>query len=336
VSEENKPQGDFVTNVLAGIHMKAQFNEKTRGSSRYEAAFRRFTDFDPNNRQDHLLSLLFRRRLRDNISILALGNLGLRYQPNDRINNYYKQSIATQASVRWLPSWSSQFGMQFRYKSYPHNSLSNYSSAMLEGNLGRRVGNRSQIRGGYQFRTYNGAVDPRVLQLEPGEEMEGFRQTASLWFESIISAKVLMELGYQMELDIATEDLQRPIDFLQKDGRTGEFEDYDDDFDGEEDEDMDFNFLNHKAIAMLAWALSSRSTVALYARYDAKFYSDWPVPMTNKQRHDNLILLRIYLKHKLFSGLSARLQYSLEKNNSNDPTQKYTDNIYSMGLRFVF
>ena len=333
VPEGKEPQGDFVTNVLAGVYMKSQFDEKTRGSTLYEATLRRFTDLDRNNRQDHLLSLLLHRKLWYNVSFLALGNLGLRSQPDDHINNYYKQSIATQASVQWGPLWSSQFGMQFRYKSYPHNSPSNYSSLMFEGRLGRRTGSLSQIRGGYQFRTYNGALDPRVLQLEPGEEMEGFRQTASLWFESVLSARVLMEWKYQLELDIATEDLQRQTGFPRTGEQAGEFEGEYEDFD--DDEDMDFNFMNHRAGMLLAWRLFPQSTISLYARYDSKFYSDWPVPTTNKQRHDSLILLRIYLKQGLFSNVSARLQYSLEKNNSNDPMQKYTDNTYSIGLRFT-
>ena len=354
VSEESEAQNDYLATILGGIHIDTQFGEKTRGSTRYEAIFRRFTDFDRGNRQDHLLSLLFHRKLRHNVSLLTIGNLGMRSHPGDRINNYYKQSLAAQAGVRWNPLWSSQFGMQFRHKSYPHNRLSNYSSVMLEGGLGRRLGNLSQIRGGYQFRTYNGALDPRVLQLEPGEKMEGFRQVASLRFESTLAARVLMELRYQVESDAATERLQRSVNFpriqVELDAATeglqrsvnfprigeltgrleGELGDW-----GDEDERTDFNFTNHKATMMLAWRLFSRSTAALYASYGSKFYSDWPVPTTNKQRHDNLILLRIYLRQELFSGLSACLQYSLENNNSNDPTQKYTDNVFSIGLRLA-
>lgn len=163
--------------------------------------------------------------------------------------------------------------------------------------------------------------------------MEGFRQTASLWFESVLSARVLMEWKYQLELDIATEDLQRQTGFPRTGEQAGEFEGEYEDFD--DDEDMDFNFMNHRAGMLLAWRLFPQSTISLYARYDSKFYSDWPVPTTNKQRHDSLILLRIYLKQGLFSNVSARLQYSLEKNNSNDPMQKYTDNTYSIGLRFT-
>jgi hypothetical protein len=338
VSEESESQNDYLATILAGMHIDTQFDEKTRGSTRYEAVFRRFADFDRCNRQDHLLSLLFHRKLRYNVSLLSIGNLGMRSQPDDRINNYYKQSLAAQAGVRWNPLWSSQFGMQFRHKSYPHNRPSNYSSVMLEGGLGRRLGNLSQIRGGYQFRTYNGALDPRVLQLKPGEKMEGFRQVASLRFESTLAAKVLMELRYQVELDTATERLQRSVDFpriVELTGRLegkleGELGDW-----GDEDERTDFNFTNHKATMMLAWRLFSRSTVALYARYGSKFYSDWPVPTTSKQRHDSLILLRIYLRQELSSGVSACLQYSLENNNSNDPTQKYTDNVFSIGLRLA-
>ncbi|MFC1717245.1 hypothetical protein ACFL6S_26525 [Candidatus Poribacteria bacterium] len=333
VSEDNDPQNDFVTNVLAGIHMNVLFDAKTRGSARYEADFRRFVDYNRGNRQDHLLSLQFYRRLRRSISLLTLGNLGLRSQSNEDINDYYKQSIATQARVQWKPLWASQFGFQFRHKSYPHNRPSNYSSMMLEGNLGRRMGMFSQLRGGYQFRTYNGSLDPRALQLESGEKMEGFRQTASVWFESVLTAKVLMEWKYQFELDIATEGLQRQTDFPRWGEQIGDYEGEHEDSD---DENVDFNFMNHRVAVMLAWRLFSRSTVALYARHDAKFYEDWPVPGRNGQRHDNLSLLQIYLKQKLFSNLSARLQFSLEKNNSNDPMQEYTDRIYSIGLRFTF
>lgn len=333
VSENANPQSDFVANILAGIHTNVRFDEKMRGSARYEAAFRRFIDFDKSNRQDHLLSLLFHRKLGHGISLLTLGDLGLRSQPNDSIDNYYKQSIATQARVQWNPLWVSQFVIQFRHKSYPHNRPSNYSSIMLEGKLGRRMGMFSQLHGGYQFRTYNGSLDPRALQLESGEKMEGFRQTASVWSESVLAAKVLMEWKYQFELDIATEGLQRQTDFPSWGEQIG---DYEGEHEGSDDEDVDFNFMNHRVAVMLAWRLFSRSTVALYARHDAKFYEDWPISGTNSQRHDNLSLLKFYIKQKLFSGLSARLQFSLEKNNSNDPTQEYIDKIYSFGLRFIF
>lgn len=334
VPKENDPQGDFVTNILAGTNLGMKFNEKMRGSARYEAAFRRFIDFDKSNRQDHLLSLLFHRKLRRDISFLALANLGLRSQPGDNINEYYKQSITTQARVPWNSFWASQFGFQFRYKYYPHSRPSNYSSMMLEGNLERRMGLFSQIRGGYQFRTYNGSLDPRVVQLEPGDELEGFRQTASVWFESLLASRILMEWKYQLEVDIATEGFEHLTGFTRWEEQTGEFEGEHEDFDDEED--LDFNFINHRVAVILAWRLFSRSTIALYVRHDAKFYEDWPVSGTNGQRHDNLSLLQIYLKQKLFSGLSARLRFSLEKNNSNDPTQEYIDRIYSVGLRFVF
>jgi len=334
VPDENDPQGDFVTNILAGTNMRVQFNEKTRGSARYEVAFRRFINFDKSNRQDHLLSLLLHRKLRRNISFLALGNLGLRSQPSDNINEYYKQSIATQARVKWNSLWASQFGFQFRYKYYPHSHSSNYSSMMLEGDLERRMGLFSQIRGGYQFRTYTGSLDPRVVQLGPGDELEGFRQTASVWFESVLASRILMEWKYQIEVDIATEELEHLTGFTRWEEQTGEFEGEHEDFD--EEEDLDFNFINHRVAVILAWRLFSESTITLYVRHDAKFYEDWPVSGTSSQRHDNLSLLQIYLKQKLFSGLSARLRFSLEKNNSNDPTQEYIDRIYSVGLRFVF
>jgi hypothetical protein len=187
---------------------------------------------------------------------------------------------------------------------------------------------------GYQFRAYRGSIDPRVLQLEFGERMEGIRQTVSMWYESMLSGKVLMDWKYQFELDIATEGLQRQTGFPRWEEQTGEFEGEYEDFDGEED--VDFNFMNHRVAVMLAWRLFSRSTVALYARHDAKFYSNWLVQATNGQRHDNLNILHFYIKQKLFPGLSARLRFSLEKNNSNDPTQEYIDRIYSVGLQFTF
>lgn len=331
--ESSDLEKDFMINVLAGLHMRTQFGEKTRGSVRYEAAFRRFLDFDRNNRQDHLLSLQFYRKLRRNVSFLMLGNLGMRLQPNEDINSYYKQSLATQARVQWNPFWASQFGFQFRYKHYPHSRPSNYSSMMLEGNLGRRLGVLAQVRGGYQLRTYTGSIDPRVVQLKPGDELEGFRHTISVWFESLLSSKILMECRYQLEIDIATEGLDLITGFPHLEERSRDFNNGDDDFDEEE---ADFNFVNHRVAVMLAWRLFPRSTVALYARHDAKFYDDWLVLQTNKQRHDNLGLLQIYLRQKLSSSLSARLQFSLERNNSNDPMQEYTDKIYSIALRYTF
>ena len=334
VAEENNPQKDFVSDIQTGIYIKAPLDDKTRYSARYETAFYKYNDFDKNNRMDHLLSLLFYRKLRHKLSLLAHGNIGLRSQPNDSINNYYKQSFAAQTLVQWNSLWLSQFGTQFRHKSYPYNDRSNYSSLMLEGDLGRRMGVLSQIRVGYLFRAYQGAIDPRVLQLKPGEKMKGIRQTASISFESMLSEKVLMNWKYQFELDIATKGLQSQTGFPRLKEQTGEFEGEYEDFDY--DEDKNFNFVNHQVEVMLAWRLCSQSTMALYARHDSKFYSDWLIPMTNSQRHDNLTSLQIYLKQRLSSDLSLRLQYSLERNKSNDPMQRYTDNIYSIGLRYGF
>jgi len=330
----SKPQRDFVTNLWTGIDLKIRFDEKTRFSTRYEAALRKFTDFERKNRRDQLLSLLFQRKLGRKFSLLTFGNLGVRSQPNDQINNYFKQDFVSQAYTRWTSLWSSQFGMEYRRKSYPHNYYSNYNSVMAEGNLRRRMGVFSQIRGGYQFRAYRGAIDPRVLQLKPNEEMKGIRQTASIWFESMLLGQLLMDWKYQIEFDTATRGLQRQERFSKEVKQTSEFEGEHEDFD--EEEAIDFNFLTHRVATMLVWRLFSNSTVSLYARHDFKSYRDWLVPTTNRQRHDDLTLLRLYFKQKLFSNLSARLEYSLEKNNSNDPTQKYTDNIYSIGLQFAF
>jgi len=204
---------------------------------------------------------------------------------------------------------------------------------MVEGKLRRRLGVISQIRGGYQLRAYDGAVDPRVLQSNLNKDMNGIRQTASIWFESMLFGRVLMDWKYQLEFDIATRELQSQEHIFREAEQPGEFDD-DEDFDDDEYE-VDFNFLTHRVAAMLVWRLFSNSTVGLYARHDFKFYRDWLVPTTNRQRHDDLTLLRLYLKQKLFSRLSARLAYSLEKNNSNDLTQKYTNNIYSVGLQFA-
>lgn len=331
---ETKPRQDFATNFWAGIDLKIRFDENARFSTRYEAALRRFTDIERKNRRDQLLSLLFQRKLGRKFSLLTLGNLGMRFQPNDQINNYFKQNLASQAYIRWTSLWSSQFGMQFRRKSYPHNHHSDYTSVMLEGYLRRRIGVFSQMRGGYQLRAYRGAIDPRVLQLKPNEEMKGIRQTATIWVEKMLFERALIDWKYQLEFDTATKGLQRQEHFSNQDERTGEFEGEEEDF--EEEESVDFNFLTHRVATMLVWRIFSNSTVGLYARHDFKSYHDWLVPKTNRQRHDDLTLLRLYFKQKLFSNLSARLEYSLEKNNSNDPTQRYTDNIYSIGLQFAF
>ena len=333
VPMDSKPQQDLVTTVWAGLDLKIRFDEKTRFSTRYEAALRRLIDLERKNRRDQLLSLLFQRKFGRKLSLLTLGNLGLRSQPNDQINDYFKQNLASQVHIQWTTLWSSQFGAQFRHKSFPNNN-SDYTSVMVEGKLRRRLGVISQIRGGYQLRVYDGAVDPRVLQSNLNKDMDGIRQTASIWFESMLFGRVLMDWKYQIEFDIATRELQRQERFSKEEKYTGELEGEHEDFDDEED--VDFNFLTHRVATMVVWRLFSNSTVGLYARHDFKSYRDWLVPATNRQRHDDLTLLRLYFKQKLFSSVSARLAYSLEKNNSNDPTQKYTNNIYSIGLQFAF
>ena len=327
---ERQPQKDFATTIWTGVDFKAPIDEKTWLSARYEAAPRRFADFSEKNRHDHLLSLLFRRRLFRDVSLLTVGNIGLRFQPGAPINEYFKQDFASQAHVQWSPRWSSQVGVEFRNKYFLNHKDSTYTSLMVEGSLIRRIGVVSQIRSGYQFRIYSGAIDPRVLVSDLNNDIDGTRQTASLRLESILFGQVLMDVKYQFEVDIATRELQRYEHLSRELEQTGEFE-------GEhEDDDVDFNFLTHRIATMFVWRLSSDSTVSLSARHHFKFYRDWIVPTTHQKRHDNLTLLRLGFKQKLLQSLSARLEYTLEKNNSNDPTQKYTDNAYSIRLQYAF
>ena len=330
VPTESGPQKDFATNIWSGVDFRARLDEKTRLSARYEAAPRRFADFSEKNRHDHLLSILFRRRLFREATFLTVGNIGFRFQPNDSINEYFKQDFTGQVHVRWNPLWSSQVGVQFRHKYFPNNKKSTYTSLMVEGSLRRLIGAVSQIRAGYQFRTYDGAIDPRVLVSTFNKDTEGIRQTANLWFESMLFGQVLMDLKYQLEVDTATRELQRHERLPREPEQTGEFEEEDD------DDDVDFNFTTHRAATMFVWRSSSHSSVSLSVRHHFKFYRDWLVPTTNRQRRDNWTLFRLAFKRELLSDLSSRLEYILEKNNSNDPTQKYTDNAYSVQLQFVF
>jgi hypothetical protein len=331
VPTENEPQKDFATHLWTGVDFSARFDEKTRLSARYEAAPRRFADFAEKNRHDHLLSLLLRRRLSSNLTFLTVGNIGLRFQPNDAIHEYFKQDITGQVQIRWNPLWSSQFGVQFRNKYFPNNKNGTYTSFMVEGKLRRRIGSVSQVRGGLSLRRYDGAIDPRVLVSELNRDMEGVRQTTSLSFESMLFGRVLTDLRYQFEIDIATRELQRYERFSREPEQVGEFEDDDDD-----DDDADFNFTNHRVATIFVWRLAKSSSVSLSARHHFKFYRDWIVPQTDKKRRDNLTLLRLGFKQNLIEGLSARLEYVLEKNNSNDLTQKYTNNAYSVRLQYAF
>ena len=327
---ESKPKKDFATNIWVGVDFKARFDERTRLVARYEAAPRRFVDFEKKNRHDHLLSLLLRRRLFTNVTLLTVGNIGLRFQANDPINEYFKQDFAGQLHVRLNSLWSSQLGVQFRNKYFPNNKDSTYTSYMVEGKLRRRIGVVSQLRTGYQFRTYDGAIDPRVLVSSLNRNMEGTRQTASLSFESLLFGRVLTDLKYQFEIDIAIRELQRHERFSREPEQEGEFDDDDD------NDDVDFNFTNHRIATLFVWRLASHSSLSLSARHHFKFYRDWIVPTANKKRRDNLTLLRLGFKQRLLEQLSARLEYVLEKNNSNDPTQKYTDNAYSIRLQYAF
>jgi len=330
VPTERQPQKDFATTIWTGVDFKAPIDEKTRLSAHYEVAPRRFADFSEKNRHDHLLSLLVHRRLFRDVSLLTVGNIGLRFQPNDPINEYFKQDVASQVQIRWSPRWSSQWGAEFRNKYFPNHQDSTYTSLMVEGNLTRRIGMVSQLRSGYQFRTYRGAIDPRVLVSDLNNDIDGTRQTASLRFESIWFGQVLMDVKYQLEVDIATRELQRYEHLSREPEQAGEFDEE------HEDADVDFNFLTHRVATIFVWRLSSDSTISLSARHHFKFYRDWIVPATNQKRQDNLTLLRLGFKQKLLTNLSARLEYTLEKNNSNDPTQKYTDNAYSTRLQYAF
>ena len=334
VPAANAPKSDFVTNIWAGVDLKLRLDEQTRIAARYEAAPRRFIDISEKNRQDHLLSALFRRRLRRDVTFLTIGNVGLRSQPNDPINEYFKWDTAGQIHVRWSPLWSTQVGAEIRNKYYPNNEDVSYLSFMVEGRVQRRIGAVSRVRGGYQRRTYDGAIDPRVLVSDVSRDMEGVRHRASVGFESLLFGKVLMDWKYQLEVDIAERELQRRERLARELEQSGGFERGHDDDD--DDEDVDFNFTTHRVATLIVWRLSSHSTMSLSARHDLKSFRDWPVPKKNRQRRDNWTLLRLFLKQELTSNWSARLEYTLEKNNSNDPTQEYTDNAYSIRLQFGF
>ncbi len=329
---QRKPQKDLATTIWTGVDFSARFDEKTWMNARYEAAPRRFMDFEEKNRHDHLLSILFRRKLSRDVTFLTVGNIGLRFQSNDSINEYFKQDVTAQVQIRWNPLWSSQFGVQFRNKYFPNNKNSTYTSLMVESKLRRQLGAISQVRAGYQFRTYDGAIDPRVLLSDINTDMDGLRQTASLWFENMLFGQVLMDMKYQFEIDIATRELQRHERFSRESEQTAEFDSDDDD----DDDEVDFNFTTHRATTMFVWRLFSHSSVSLSARHHFKFYRDWIVPTTDRKRRDNLTLLRLGFKQSFIQNLSARLEYILEKNNSNDPSQEYTNNTYSIRLQYAF
>ncbi len=79
----------------------------------------------------------------------AVANLGLRHQPNDRINEYFKQDISGQLQMRWNRSWSSRFGAELRNKYFPNNEGSIYSSVMVEGGLRRQLSAIAHVSAGY-------------------------------------------------------------------------------------------------------------------------------------------------------------------------------------------
>jgi hypothetical protein len=163
--------------------------------------------------------------------------------------------------------------------------------------------------------------------------MDGIRQTATVGVESLLFGQVLMDWKYQIEVDIAERELQRHERLAREREQTGEFGG---EHDGDDDEDVDFNFTTHRVATLLIWRLASKSTASLSARHDLKSFRDWLVPVKNRQRRDNWTLLRLFLKQELAPSWSVRLEYTLEKNNSNDPTQEYTDNAYSIRLQFGF
>ena len=322
-------KSDFATNIWTGVDVRGMVGVDTRFAARYEAAPRRFADFDEKNRHDHLLSVLLRRRLSRNVTLLAVGNMGLRFQPSDSINEYFKQDVRGQVKVRWNPLWSSKFGAELRNKYFPNNTESTYTSAMIEGKLRRNLGATSHVFGGYQLRAYNGAIDPRVLVSNLNRNMKGIRQTAGVGFESFAFGRVLMNLKYQFGIDRATRELQRREHFPNEPEQGGEFDHNDGDNDA-----TDFNFLTNRLVGVLVWRLAENSNLSLSARHHLKSYRDWVVPIKDDKRRDNLTLIRLGYKLDLRENLSARVEYKTENNDSNDPTQKYTDNMYSVQLQF--
>ncbi len=133
VPTERGEQRDFAAYIWAGVDVRAIPDAHTRIAVRYEMAPRRFADATRKNRYDHLLSGLWHRRLSRDATLLTVANLGLRHQPNDRINEYFKQDISGQLQIRWNPSWSSRFGAELRIKYFPNSKGSTYSSVMVEG-----------------------------------------------------------------------------------------------------------------------------------------------------------------------------------------------------------
>ena len=330
VPKDSGEQRDSATYLWAGIDVGAALDPRTRIAVRYEMAPRRFFDLTRKNRYDHLLSGLWRRRISRDATLLAVANLGLRHQPNDRINEYFKQDISGQLQVRWNPRWSSRFGAELRNKHFPNSEGSTYSSVMVEGGLRRRFSAMAHVSAGYQVRAYRGAIDPRVI-LSGIDDLSGTRQTASLEFEGMALGRVLLNLKYQFEIDLATRALPRHDPFSREPEQEGEFGHHD----GDED-DVDFNFASHRMGSFFIWRFAPRSTASLAARHHIKSYQDWIVPGTGAKRRDNLTLLRFGFKQALTHNLAARLEHAFVTNDSNDATRSYADNTYSVQLQCSF
>ena len=331
VPEDLGEQRDFAAYAWAGVDVRSAPDPRTRIAVRYEMAPRRFVDLTRKNRYDHLLSGLWRRRLSRDATVLGVANLGLRHQPNDRINEYFKQDISGRLQVRWNPSWSSRFGAELRNKYFPNNEGSTYSSVMVEGGLRRRLSATAHVSASYRVRAYRGVIDPRIITSELNENVGGTRQTASLEFEGMALGRVLLNLKYQFEIDLATRDLPRHEPLSREPEQRGEFGHHD----GDED-DVDFNFANHRTGSFFIWRLAPRSSVSLAARHHFKLYQDWIVPGTGSKRRDNLTLVRFGFKQDLRDNLAAMLEFGFMTNDSNDPTRSYADNTYSMQLQYSF
>ena len=328
VPAERGEQQDFAAYIWAGFHVRAALDPRSRIAVRYEMAPRRFADLTRKNRYDHLLSGLWQRRLSSEATLLTVANLGLRHQPNDRINEYFKQDISGQLRIRWNPSWSSRFGAELRNKHFPNSEGSTYSSVMVEGGLRRRLSAVAHVSAGYQARAYRGVIDPRILISDLNEKVGGVRQTASVELEGMALRKLLSNLKYRFDIDLATRDLPRHESFSREPEQGGEFAHRDGDVD-----DFDFNFINHRIVSLFIWRLTPRSNASLSVRRHFKFYQDWTVPGIGANRRDHLTLLRSGFKLDLLDNIAARLGYAFADNDSNDPAHSYTDNTYSIQLQ---
>ena len=331
VPTERGEQRDFATYIWAGVAVRAVLGPATRIAVRYELAPRRFADVTQKNRYDHLLSGLWRRRLSRAATLLTVANLGLRHQPNDRINEYFKQDLSGQLQLRWNSSWSSRFGAELRNKYFPHSKGSTYSSVMVAGELRRQLSAVADVSAGYRVRAYRGVIDPRIIASDLNKHVGGIRQTTRLGFEGMALGRVLLNLKYQFEIDLATRELPRHEPFSHEPEQEGEFGHHDGDAD-----DVDFNFANHRIGFLSIWRLAPRSNASLSVRRHFKWYQDWIVSATGAKRRDDLTLLRLGVKQNFRDNLAARLEYAFATNDSNDATRTYADNAYSMQLQYSF